>query len=340
MSKKKVRCLTFTILTESPVALSNDQGFGNYTPIKKYFYKNGQHAMTSVATFTYELKKKLVEDYNWQLSDIVLKKSKSKSKSDNESEESKITSSHIRAIDIEKASEKKFEADVFGYLIPGAEMSKTSPLRIIPFISLNRFKNDTQLITNRGNFDISLKRKYYDDSDNEVPITDIPRTQALANEEVFGDYYAYTITLELDRIGVNEVNNGKLLLPENRTFIEKDLRLQIVRDLIDAVANLTRDIKHQKVLLKPLAVFGGAFENVVPYFWNDIEFINGKLNLSLIKNTIESYSLEKDRLLLSVNEKIFKYGDLSVLNLPPKDMVNLTKKLYIDKDNKWYLGDD
>ncbi|EQG76742.1 hypothetical protein Q0Y04_17270 [Clostridioides difficile] len=35
MNEKRVKGVTLTILTESPVPLSYDQGYGNYTPIKK-----------------------------------------------------------------------------------------------------------------------------------------------------------------------------------------------------------------------------------------------------------------------------------------------------------------
>lgn len=137
MSKKqRVKSITVTILTESPIALSNDQGTGTtYTPIKKYSFKDGLHAMTSVGTVTYEIKKKGFTDYNWKLNDLVVKDKNSKFK------ESEIN---------------YLEPDLFGFLIPDKQINKTSPLRIIPFVSINNFKNDTQLITNKGYFDRSL----------------------------------------------------------------------------------------------------------------------------------------------------------------------------------------
>jgi CRISPR-associated protein Cst2 len=71
---KRHNSLTLTILTESPVALSNDQGTGgNYTPIKKMFHKDGTHLFASVATLTYELRKQLHENFNWKLFDVKIK---------------------------------------------------------------------------------------------------------------------------------------------------------------------------------------------------------------------------------------------------------------------------
>ncbi len=88
----------------------------------------------------------------------------------------------------------------------------------------------------------------------------------MAIEETLSDYYVYTITLELDRIGVVEVEDGKLLLPEERKFMSKELREKAVKDILDAITVFTRNIKHSSVLLKPLAVMGGAFDKVVPFF--------------------------------------------------------------------------
>ncbi len=87
----------------------------------------------------------------------------------------------------------------------------------------------------------------------------------MAIEETLSDYYVYTITLELDRIGVVEVEEGKLLLPEERKFMSKELREKAVKDILDAITVFTRNIKHSSVLLKPLAVIGGAFDKVVPF---------------------------------------------------------------------------
>lgn len=277
---KRVRSITFTILTESPVALSNDQGTGgNFTPIKKYFYKDGQHAMTSVATITYELRKKLYTDYGWQLNDLVIKKSNSKIKNGDVSNE---------------------EADVFGFLIPDSQLSKTSPLRIIPFISVNSFKNDTQLITNRGLFNQELNRNFYDEKENLLTDDKIPKTQALANEEIFGDYYYYTVTLELDRIGRCEINEqGKYLPPEKYSYRDNEFRKKIIKDIISALTELTRNIKHQTVHLKPLAVYGGIFEKVIPYFWNDVRFVSGRMDLKTFYTTVNDYKLYENGCILA-----------------------------------------
>lgn len=328
MSKKRVSSITLTILTESLVALSNDQGFGTYTPIKKYFYKDGKHAMTSVATVTYELRKNLIRNSKLSPDGIVLKDKNLYPK------------------------EPGIESDVFGYLIPSKQQSKTSPIRIIPFTSIHTFKNDTQLITNKGFLDINLGREYYKEAKKGLELIDIEevnKTQALAYEEVFGDYYTYTVTLELDRIGVIETDEKGNRLPlDKRVYFDEKERKEIVKNILMALIEFTRQIKHQTVHLKPLAVFGGAFPRVIPYFWNDIEFddYQNVLVLDNIKNTIEDYDLNDgsgylitavDRRIKVKNEDEYRDKGLDIRGKTPvKAIKELIEKLELE-DNKWYL---
>ncbi|WP_427340546.1 type I-B CRISPR-associated protein Cas7/Cst2/DevR [Caloranaerobacter sp. DY30410] len=332
MNNKRVSSVTLTILTESPVALSNDQSFGTYTPIKKYFYKDGRHAMTSVPTVTYELRKSLICSGKLSPDSIVIKSK----------------NLHPKELGI--------ESDVFGYLIPknkeNKQQSKTSPIRIIPFISVHTFKNDTQLITNRGYLDINLGREYYEEKGKElkrIAIEEVIKTQALAYEEVFGDYYTYTVTLELDRIGVIETDEKGNRLPiDKRVYFDEKDRKEIVKNILTALIEFTRQIKHQTVHLKPLAVFGGAFPKVIPYFWNDIEFdeYQNVLILDNIKNTIEDYDLNDgngylitavDRRIRVKNEDKYRGEGLDIRGKTPvKAIKELIEKLEL-KDNKWYL---
>lgn len=330
---KKINCITLTVLTYSSVGLSNDQGIGNFTPIKKHFSGDGIHASTSVGTFTYELKKILFKK-GWNPSGIVINK--------------KNLFPHPE--EIEKMED--MENDVFGFLIPDKQISKTSPLRIIPFKSVHEFKNETQLVTNRGFLSEENNREFY--KNEKTKYTDnIPKTQALANEEVFGDYYTYTVTIELNRLGVNEYEKGKYLPPKDRKYKSKDLRLKMLKDLVDALCEFTRDIKHQKVLLKPLAIFGGAYETVIPYFWDDVSFNkDNELILESILETIISYSLDKENTIASIGTKIDIepkskysenpdlekiYDDFIKKSFPVKDLKEFVNRIDINDENEWII---
>lgn len=330
---KRVSCVTLTMLTESPVSLSYDQGAGNYNEIKKYHYGNEVYAKTGVSTITYEMRKQLHKNNEWVLSDIVLNKDKKKVKNVYPTLES-----------YESANEKGLEADVFGYLVPNKQLSKTSPLRIIPFKSVHPYRNDVQLITNRGFLDRDLDRKYFNNDEKSEEV-DIPKTQALANEEIFGGYYTWTITVELDRLGVLEVKDGKYLLPDEREYFPKELREECLKDILDVVSKLTRDIRHEKVLLKPLAVFGGAFENTIPYFWNDIVLDEeNKLEILNPINTINSYDLNEEMYILAVDSRIKIKENPSKWELtstfPVKEIKKLGEILYVGEDNCWYISEE
>ncbi|EQG40558.1 devr family CRISPR-associated regulatory protein [Clostridioides difficile DA00130] len=203
------------------------------------------------------------------------------------------------------------------------------------------------MITNRGFLSSEFGRKYYDEREENEVLRDenFPTTQALAIEETLSDYYVYTITLELDRIGVVEVEeDGKLLLPEERKFMSKELREKAVKDILDAITVFTRNIKHSSVLLKPLAVMGGAFDKVVPFFWDDVDYNadSGEINLEGVIETIESYSLKESNTILAINDrlKISNKKELNKFNLskyPVKEIKNLADRLEIGEDNMWYL---
>lgn len=332
---KRVKGLTLTILTESPVPLSYDQGYGNYTPIKKEQYKNKIHAKTSVATVTYDLRRILHQNYGWTLSDIVL----------NKNTKGEVTNLYAGSKSIESVDEYGLESDVFGYFVPNkgkASLTKVSPLRIIPFRSLNPYNSTTQLITNKGFLEGDLARRYYDNSGEEI-LRDgnFPSAQALAIEEVMADYYIYTVTLELDRIGVVEVEGGKILLPEERKYMNKNIREKAVSDILDALTIFTRNIRHSSILLKPLVVIGGAFDKVVPFFWNDVVYNNenNSIDLKSVIDTIDSYELQAEGLIFSVDERINALGidGYNADKYPVKAIKNLAKKLKVGEDNMWYL---
>ncbi|SHH05485.1 type I-B CRISPR-associated protein Cas7/Cst2/DevR [Tepidibacter thalassicus] len=335
MNKTVISCITLTILTNSPVALSNDQGFGNYTPIKKCFMGDGQYAVTSVGTITYEMRRALHKK-GWNLSGIVL----------NADKKNKVKNMYPKEEYIEMVDENGLENDIFGFLIPDKQLNKTSPLRIIPFKSVHTFKNDTQLITNKGFLDKDLERKYFG-KDGKKYEKELPQTQALANEEIFGDYYVYTITIELDRLGVLEVKDGKYLAPNERIYMDKNIRKKALKDILDVICNFTRTIKHQTVLLKPLAVFGGAFESVIPYFWNDVDMDrDNNLILDNVVETINSYDLKKENTIAVYSNRvktkfveIVSKEDKELISkgYPVKEINNLLKKIDIDENNKWYL---
>lgn len=341
MKKRLVNCVTLTILVSSQVPLSYDEGEGNVSPIKKITYKGKEVATTSVGTVTYEMRKALGQNYNWTLDQIVL----------NTSNDGKVSNIYSKLSSIESLDENGLENDIMGYLIPksGEEtLSKTSPLRIIPFRALDEYQGTTQLITNRGMLDINDGREYFSPNGKKIEINDkFPTSQAFVYEEVTGGYYVYTVTLELNRIGVKEVKDGKIVPPDQREYMSKELREKAVKDILEVLTIFTRRIKHSTVLLKPLLVVGGAYDKVIPFFWDDVDYAKGKKKLTLdnIKNTIEAYDI-KDSTIVAIDEKIDiinkkeEVNELINSNFPVKAIKELAKKLTVGEDNLWYIEED
>lgn len=280
---KVVNGLTLTVLTKSPVALSNDQGYGTYTPIKKIHFDNALKPFASVSTFTYELKRILKDEpFKWSMAPLIVKGKNTVPK---------------------ETEAKNEEADVFGYLLPDKQVDRKAPLRIIPLMALNSYKNTTNLITNRGLFDLNFGRKYFKEVEEnnqtgfkEMSSDEIPTTQAFVTEEVHGDYYSYTVTLELNRIGRIEYKDGsdKKLEMDKFEYKKEEDRKKMIKDILEAIKLLRRDIKHQTIHLKPLAVAGGIFDSSTPYFWDRMKLLrNGNLNDKALKNVITDYNLNK-----------------------------------------------
>jgi hypothetical protein len=134
--------------------------------------------------------------------------------------------------------------------------------------------------------------------------------------------------------------------------MDKKVREKALNDIIEVIINLTREINHQTIHLKPLAVFGGAFESVIPYFWNDVEM--DKYNCLMLDNmveTIESYNLGKENYIATYSGRIntgFKYQktkeeieEINKLGIskgyPATAIRKLTRRLHVGEDNKWYL---
>lgn len=150
--------------------------------------------------------------------------------------------------------------------------------------------------------------------------------------------------MEFDRIGVVEVEDGKLFLLEERKFMSKELREKVVKDILDVIIVFIRNIKYLLVLLKLFVVMGGVFDKVVLFFWDDVDYNvdSGEINLEGVIEIIESYSFKESNIIFVINDrlKIFNKKELNKFNLSKyfvKEIKNLVDRLEIGEDNMWYL---
>lgn len=154
------------------------------------------------------------------------------------------------------------EIDFFGYMKTEkgkGSATRSAKVRLSNAVSLETFKGDLDFLTNKGLAD-RLKEN-----------------MNIAQSEIHRSYYRYTITADLDQIGVDE---GESISIENS---EKARR---VNKLLDTVSLLYRDIRGRREDLKPLFAIGGVYDVKNPVFQNALEVKDNRVLVSTIEGVL------------------------------------------------------
>jgi len=157
------------------------------------------------------------------------------------------------------------EMDLFGYMKTKANEGATkrsAVVRLSHAISLEPYHSDLEFLNNMG-----LSNRINEDAN-------------LATLEQHVSYYTYTLTIDLARVGVDQDIN----LPN----AEKATR---VKQLLEIVKLLNREIKGRQENLAPLFIIGGAYPIPNPFFQGRIALLpneKDQLNLDLLKATVET----------------------------------------------------
>ena len=154
------------------------------------------------------------------------------------------------------------EIDLFGYMKTkegeGAA-TRNAVVRLSNAISLEEFEGDNDFLTNMG-----LAKRI--DSNNSI-----------AQSEIHKSYYSYTVTVDLDKVGID----GEVEVSEE----EKKRR---VKNLLKTIQFLYRDIKGRRENLSPLFVIGGIYDIKNPFFENRIKVNSNKIDTKILKDIVES----------------------------------------------------
>ena len=159
------------------------------------------------------------------------------------------------------------EIDLFGYMKTDAGSkanTRNAVVRLSNAIALEAYTGDTDYLTNMG---LSARDKNTDNS--------------IAQSEIHQSFYSYTIAIDLDRIGIDEVD-GKIV------SIKKREKVKRIKDFLDTVMFLYRDIKGRRENLSPVFAIGGIYERKTPFFENRLHLYKGNLNTNIIKQIIDS----------------------------------------------------
>lgn len=160
------------------------------------------------------------------------------------------------------------EIDFFGYMKTQKDVNATTrsaKVRLSNAISLETFKGDTDFLTNMG-LAQRLRASGEEKADNSI-----------AQAEIHRSFYRYTITMDLDQIGLDSA--AKIELPAT----EKSRRVQ---KLLDTIQYLYRDIRGRREDLKPLFVVGGVYERKNPLFENAVNLNEHQLDVSQIESLL------------------------------------------------------
>ena len=157
------------------------------------------------------------------------------------------------------------ELDLFGYLKTekgDSGKKRTAKVRLSNAISLETFKGDLDFLTNKGLADR------------------IGSNMNIAQAEIHKSYYKYTITADLDQIGIDDADKDNVVSMDNS---EKSRRVQ---KLLDTISMLYRDIRGRREDLKPLFAIGGVYDVKNPVFHNVIDVNENRINVNKIKGVL------------------------------------------------------
>ncbi|MBC1767402.1 type I-B CRISPR-associated protein Cas7/Cst2/DevR [Listeria welshimeri] len=152
------------------------------------------------------------------------------------------------------------ELDFFGYLKTekgSSGQKRSAKVRLSNAISLETFKGDLDFLTNKGQAD------------------KINENMNIAQAEIHKSYYRYTITIDLDQIGI-----------DGEITIDKKEKARRVKKLMDTVAFLYRDIRGRREDLKPLFVIGGVYDVKNPVFQNVVDVADNNIVIKNIKDLL------------------------------------------------------
>lgn len=143
----------------------------------------------------------------------------------------------------------------------GGSNIRSAAVRLSNAISLEEYKNDIEFLNNKGLADR------------------IPEFPNLANIEQHLSFYTYTITIDLEKVGVDA-----------GIELDNEIRAKRVKELLEIVKVLNREIRGREENLSPIFVIGGLYKLNSPFFLGRAK-LNGKdgefsLDTEMLKDTM------------------------------------------------------
>lgn len=176
------------------------------------------------------------------------------------------------------------EIDLFGYMKTtskeddkkGGASTRSAVVRLSNAIALEPYKSDLEFLTNMG----LAQRQNLENG--------------IAQSEIHRSFYTYTITIDLDRVGVD----GEL-------SVSSQERADRVKALLDTLHYLYRDIKGRRENFSPLFAIGGRYERKNPFFENRIILDKNAIQTTTLKEIIDDNEDLKKHTFAGVTTSVF-----------------------------------
>ena len=239
--------LTITMIVKAQ-SLNYGEGIGNIAELKKLSRGNGNvYTFASRQALRYDIVRLGNEMFGWNLETV---------------DKSKGTVQFKDNITIKESE----EMDLFGYMKTakkteddkGGSNIRSAAVRLSHAISLEEYKSDMEFLNNKG----------LADRINEHP--------NLANIEQHLSYYTYTITIDLEKIGID----GSIEI-ENKTKAKR------IKELLEIIKLLNREIRGREENLSPVFIIGGIYNINSPFFLGRIKLKGKEENFNLDTEIIE-----------------------------------------------------
>jgi len=239
------KALSLTIVFQAN-SLNYGEGIANISELKKFHRGNGEvYTYASRQSLRYDIVRLGNELFDWNVNTVD-------------------KASGVVQFKKDVTIEDSIEMDLFGYLKTDKNSQKRSAVvRLSHAISLEPYKSDLEFLNNMG-----LASRIGQDAN-------------LANIEQHHSFYTYTLTIDLNRVGVD----GEIVLSNE----EKAKRVQ---QLLDILKILNRNIRGRQENLSPLFIIGGLYNIANPFFL-------GKIKLSY---TAQGWSIETKPILETMEQ--------------------------------------
>jgi CRISPR-associated protein Cst2 len=266
--------LTLTLITQKATSLNYGENIGNVSILKKLSLgDNSQITYVSDKALKYDIRRKGKEEKGWRLLDEEVK----------ELVKGSLKNKKLDVDDFGKVLLLTYEEfDLFGGLLTnlkgvdskkvelsyGDSVKRTAPVKLTYAFSISKFQEDMDFMNNIDAYNRYIK--YIEQKEKQV----------ITQSEQHTAHYYYTVAVDLDRIGVWEGENQLI------DVIPPEGKAKRLKDLLDIIKTLSRQIRGRYENLSPIFVIGGIYKIKNPFFLGSIfakETEDGKLLLDVAR---------------------------------------------------------